>query len=224
MNNQHEGHRKRVRKRFLEHGLSGFSDCSVLEFVIYFSVGRKDTSKIAHGLLDRFHTLPEVLEAKREELMSVPGVGENTAVLLSLIPELCKRYLEQASLPRTGITSPEDAAGLMKARFMYEPHELTYALFLDNAGGIISCELISEGVVNATEVSVRSLIERTVDNNAASVILAHNHPHGYPEPSDSDISATFAIKSAFDIVGVKMLDHLIVAGDKCYSIFKKRLM
>ncbi|MBQ1834845.1 MAG: hypothetical protein II111_03925, partial [Oscillospiraceae bacterium] len=93
MSNTHGGHRARLKQRFLEHGLDNFNDLNALELLLFYAIPRQDTNEIAHRLLDRFGSFAAVLEATLEELQEIPGVGENTATLLKLIPQIDRRYL-----------------------------------------------------------------------------------------------------------------------------------
>ena len=223
-NNIHDGHRKRMRERFKEVGFDGFSDYNVVEMLLFYSQSRKDTNELAHKLLDEFHSLPELLEADYESLVGIEGVGENTAVLLKLIPAISRRYMEESSLPKQRIVEPSDAAGYLMAKYMYETKEIAYALFLSSSGRIISCKRISEGVVNGTELSVRQLVETAVKSKASGVIISHNHPHGVAAPSKEDEKATPVIKKALGLVDITLLDHIIVAGNTYCSFVNLGIM
>lgn len=222
--NIHDGHRKRMRERFKEVGFDGFSDYNVVEMLLFYSQSRKDTNELAHKLLDEFHSLPELLEADYESLAAVEGVGENTAVLLKLIPAISRRYMEESCLPRQVIEDSTDAAGYLIAKYMYEPREVAYALFLNSSNRIIACKRISEGVVNGTEFSVKLLVETAVRYKASGVIISHNHPHGVAAPSNEDEKATPVIKNALALVNITLLDHIIVAGDTYCSFANLGIM
>lgn len=100
---------------------------------------------------------------------------------------------------------------------MYFQDEVCYALLLDNANRVITCKQISKGVVNATEVGVRTLIELAMKYRASGVIIAHNHPNGMPEPSREDEDCTVTVQNMLNVVGVKLIDHIIVGGGVYYS-------
>lgn len=213
-----------MRERFTEVGLEGFNDHNALEMLLFYAVGRKDTNELAHALLNRFGSLSGVLEADFKELCGVDGVGENTAVLLRLIPEISRRYKEQLALPRKQIVNAQVAVDYFTAKFMYETNELSYALLLDNGDRIIACRRISNGTVNGTDLAIRTLVETAMKNKAVSVILAHNHPHGLPLPSREDEYCTELVRKALELVDIKLLDHIIVGENSCYSLKQKELM
>ena len=215
----HDGHRERMKSRFVEAGLDGFNDHNALEML-----PRKDTNELAHRLLKQFGSLASVFEAKHEELMRVDGIGENAATLIKLIPEVSRRYLLTKSLPTKVIRRSEDAGAYFVAKFMYEVNEICYALLLNSSNGIIACKEISRGVVNATEVGIRMLVEAAIKSNAAAVIIAHNHPGALPLPSKEDEYCTRLVKKALELVDIKLLDHIIVGGKEFQSLNKNGLM
>ena len=201
----HDGHRERMKSRFVEAGLDGFNDHNALEMLLFYAVPRKDTNELAHRLLKQFGSLASVFEAKHEELMRVDGIGENAATLIKLIPEVSRRYLLTKSLPTKVIRRSEDAGAYFVAKFMYEVNEICYALLLNSSNGIIACKEISRGVVNATEVG-------------------HNHPGALPLPSKEDEYCTRLVKKALELVDIKLLDHIIVGGKEFQSLNKNGLM
>lgn len=213
-----------MKKRFTQVGLEGFNDHNALEMLLFYAVGRKDTNELSHKLLMHFGSLPAVLEADYESLCAVEGIGENTAVLLKLIPEISRRYMEDISIPKKSLTCTEDAARYLSAKFMYETNELSYALLLDNSNGIIACKRISNGIVNATDLAIRMLVETAMRYKAVSVIIAHNHPHGAPLPSREDEFCTSAVKKALELVEIKLLDHIIVGENSYCSLSQRGLM
>ena len=156
--------------------------------------------------------------------MRVDGIGENAATLIKLIPEVSRRYLLTKSLPTKIIRRSEDAGTYFVAKFMYEVNEICYALLLNSSNGIIACKQISRGVVNATEVGIRMLVEAAIKNNAVSVIIAHNHPGALPLPSKEDEYCTQLVKKALELVNIKLLDHIIVGGREFQSLAKHGIM
>ena len=213
----HDGHRERMKKRFAEGRLSGFDDINALEMLLFYALPRQDTNALAHRLIDRFGSLARVLSADMAELESVDGIGENAAMLICLVTQINKRYLESRSIEKQRITSIADAGEYFIAKFAYETCEISYALLLNNSGGIIACREIGRGVVNAANIRVRRLVELAIEHKAASVIVAHNHPDGETQPSVEDELSTSSMRSALGLVGVKLIDHIIVSGDRFFS-------
>ena len=220
----HDGHRQRMKSRFLEVGLDGFNDHNALEMLLFYALPRKDTNELAHELLNHFGSLAAVLEADHKALSEIDGIGENAAVLLQLIPDISRRYMEEITAPRKSVESADQIGRYFMAKFMYLQDEVCYALLLDNANRVITCKPISKGVVNATEVGVRMLIELAMKYKATGVIIAHNHPGGMPDPSREDEDCTETVKNMLDVVGVKLLDHIIVGSGVYYSLKQSGVM
>lgn len=214
----HEGHRERMKNRFKNHGLENFDDHNVLELLLFYALPRKDVNPIAHRLMERFKTLDAVFDASIEELAQVPGVGENTAVYLKLVPQVSKRYRISGVSGDNIINSPALAGRLLVPYFMYEREEVVYMLSLDSKGSLLGCDKLCSGSVNATDVSLRRIAERALEKRAVSVIIAHNHPSGVALPSREDEATTYQIKTALDLIGIRLFDHIIVAGDDFVSM------
>lgn len=216
--NIHTGHRQRMKRRFLEYGLENFDDVNVLELLLFFTKPQGDTNPLAHALLDRFGSLNAVLEAGPEELMKVDGIKENAATLLRLIPAISRRYL----IGKTPQGEPMDtvaAAGrYLLPYFAYEKDEVVYTLLLDARRRLISCQEVGRGVVNAAEIRARQLVSLVLEKNASYVILAHNHLSGVLVPSREDDLTTRQLRSALNLVGVELCDHLIICGSEYVSM------
>lgn len=209
----HDGHRERLKKNYLDNGLSGFNDINALELLLFYAIPRKDTNPIAHALLDRFGSLSGVMEASVRELMEVDGVGESAAILISMLPGyMRKTYISKADNIKT-INDAKKAGAYLVPRFMYMKEEHILLLCLDSRKRIISCHEISSGVVNAAETSVRKIVELALRSRASSVILAHNHPDSFALPSREDDYLTRQVFESLRLVGIPLVDHIIVSGD-----------
>lgn len=213
----HDGHRERFKARYLEHGLDNFNDINVLELLLFYAIPRADTNAIAHELLDRFGSLSGVFEANVQELQEVAGIGENAALLLSLIPQVSRRYLIDKRKPQKRIDCAAAAGKYFLPIFMYERDEVLYMLCLDSQKCIICCRLISRGVVNTVEANVRKMTELALRYKASSVIISHNHPRGSVKPSREDDAVTTNLARALRAVGIELDDHIIVCGDSFSS-------
>lgn len=210
----HDGHRQRLKKRFLEEGLDNFTDIQVLELLLFFSVPRKDTNPIAHALLDHFGSLSQVLEASPEELKKVKDVGDTSALLLSLINDV-SRYYQVDRTQREKILPTVQACGeYMVPYFFGRQVETVFLLCLDAKCKVLCCKEVGEGSVNSAGISVRKIVETALGTNATTVVLAHNHPSGIALPSNEDVLTTRRIAAALNAVEIHLADHIVVAdGD-----------
>lgn len=220
--NTHEGHRDRLRQRFLEEGLENFQDHNVLELLLFYSIPRKDTNEEAHRLMDKFGSLSAVFNASYDELCEVKGISENSATLIKMMPELFKKYeVDIVKNDDVILDKSELIAKYVSSYFKGLTTEKMYLLCLDSACRVISFNLISEGIVNAAPLNVRKIMELSIKNDAAQLILVHNHPSGIVAPSRNDVDATMGIQSIMTKLGMKLSDHIIIGhGDDFFSFRK----
>ncbi len=226
----HKHHRAKLRQRFIDDGLDGFPDHNILEMLLFYALPRGDTNEIAHRLLNSYHgNISEVLGADVESLRKVPGVGENAAVLLSMLPQVFRIY-RQELMERKGIFGRSDVEQYIANRFTGENVERVLIACLDNRwnligdefqakhGGKVNCEFVSTGSVNFSLVDRRAVIETCLRYNATAAIIAHNHPRGSALPSRDDLNTTVDIKRSLEVIGVRLIDHLIVAREDYISL------
>jgi len=218
----HTGHRKRLRMRFLKEGLDSFEDHQVLELLLFQAVPRRDTNPLAHKLIQRFGSLSAVLEADPKDLASVEGVGENAAAFLSMIPHVTRRYFhDRVKHSRKPLNNSESAAEYLVPLMAGRSEEVFYVICLDSQLRVLYPALISEGTVKDALVHPRHVAEAAVRHKAASVILAHNHPAGSVKPSAHDHKLTRSLVQALGGIDIKVVDHVIIAGDQFYSFAKE---
>ena len=208
----HEGHRDRLKKRFLSQGLEGFDDHTVLELILMYALPRRDTNLLAHRLIETFGGLDHVFEAKPEELQQVPGIGEHAAVLLRLIPAAGKRYLMLKESVGTVLSNSEDIGRYMVPRFLNLHRECVMILCLDAKLKAIYCGVVSTGSLTAASFSVRDVVECCLRFDTKYAVLAHNHVGGLALPSQADVVSTRRVQDALAMVEIRLLDHIIVAG------------
>ncbi len=214
----HDGHRGRMKQRFIESGDTAFSDHQLLELLLFYSVPQGDVSPLAHRLMEHFGSLSGVLDASVEELQQVKGVGAHTAFLLSLLPSVLRRYKLSSSNADAVITSSADAGEYLLPYFFGMRNEVIYLLTLDARGQALHCDLLAEGSFNQVNLNMEQVLETAQLHRAASVILAHNHVGGLAVPSQEDIALTLALGSFLAEHGVQFLDHIIVAEDDFMSM------
>lgn len=181
--NIHDGHRKRLRSRYLNFGLETFEDHNVLELILSFAIPRADVNPVAHALIKRFGSFSSVLDARPEELMSVEGIGENTAALITLFRQVNRRYLISLNANNTVVRDMCEAGQILAPHFAGELDEVVYALSIAPNGKVLRCQLLFRGSVNSAQISVSKIIEAAIARGTAGIILAHNHPNGFAIPS-----------------------------------------
>lgn len=216
----HDGHRKRLRQRFMDEGLDHFSDIQVLELLLFYAIARQDTNPIAHRLLDHFGSLSQVLEAPVEELCKVEGVGENTAVYLRLVTQVGRWYQKDRAARVKMLPTLESCARYLQPYFFGQSVETVYLLCLDAKCKLLCCRKIAQGDVNSTDLSIRKIVETALSANASSVLLAHNHPGGMAIPSYEDIHTTQNVAAALQAVDVNFVDHLVICDDDYVSLMQ----
>ena len=219
----HDGHREKMRQRFLKSGLDSFADHEALELLLYYAIPRRDTNPIAHALMERYGSLSAVLTAPVEDLKKVEGVGESAAILLKLAPLLYRKAKLSDAEQETVLSSVERVGAYLLERFAGEKNEMVYQHCLDLKGKLLACKRLGEGGVASADLDIRRLVENALLTGASSVVLAHNHPSGVALPSRDDYAATDRAKTALAVVGVVLTDHIIVAdgdfvsmSDSCY--------
>lgn len=214
----HGGHRDRLKKRFLQQGLDGFTDIQALELLLFYSIPRQDTNPIAHRLLAHFGSLSQVLEAPPEELMQVGGIKEHSAVLLSLINQMGRFYLVDKVQRERVLPTIEDCARYLQPYFYGRTTETVFMLCLDAKCKTLCCKEVGEGSINSAGISVRKIVETALREGATTVVLAHNHPSGIAIPSGEDIQTTRRVAAALHSVEIHLADHIVVADDDYVSM------
>lgn len=210
----HDGHRQRLKERFLSEGIDNFTEVQALELALFYCIPRKDTNPIAHELIHRFGSLSQVLEAPAEELAKVNGITENAAAFLKLITELGRYYQTNRAERHVVLDTLEKCAEYLVPRFFGRRVEVVYLLCLDAKCKVLCCKEVGEGSVNSAAISARKIVEMALGCNASSVVLAHNHPSGLALPSGEDVATTKRISLALQAVEIQLVDHIVVAdGD-----------
>ncbi len=215
--NVHEGHRARVRKKFLLNGLDSFETHEALEFLLFYCVHMKNTSELAHRLLNSFGSLSAVLDAPVDALLDF-GLTETQATLLKLIPEMSRLYIDDKHNNNDKVVNYETLGKSIIRKFIGRENENVLLLLLDSKCKEVFCGIVAKGSPNSTNLPVRKIVDYALRYNAKSAIIAHNHPSGFALPSRGDIEATINIKNALGLIGVALLDHYIVADNDSISL------
>ena len=215
----HAGHRQRMKERFLANGLEGFSPHEAIELMLYYAIPRRDVNELSHRLLERFGSYNAVFDAAYEDLLSVPGVGENAAILFKLMAASWRQYALNDGESPFLYDSAEKIGNYAARLFIGASVEKLYVMLFDNKMMLLDTVKIAEGAVNSVSAPARVYVEKAFKKNAASIVLIHNHPSGLPNASDDDICYTHNLKSVLKGVGIDLIDHIIVSGKYYKPIF-----
>ena len=220
----HEGHRSRLKQRFAEHGEQVFDDHQLLELMLFYAVPQGDVNPLAHRLINHFGSFAAVLDAKPEELRKVKGVGDHTALFLSMFPQVLRRYMASKSGNEELICSTADAGEFLLPYFFGARNETAFLLCLDAKGKVLSCRFLAEGSLDRVGLNSRQVVETALEDRASSVILAHNHISGLATPSEADVALTLALRPLLRSLGIHLLDHLIIADGDFVSMAQSGLL
>lgn len=212
------GHRARLKQRFLTQGIEGFEPHNILELLLFYGIPYRDTNGIAHDLIDTFGSIENVFDADIEQLCKVDGVGENSATLIKLVPEISKYYLQLKYKDRKKFESTDEIAEFLKKHYLFEEHEVFSIMCLDSAGKLIEFKKLTDGGADHTGVNIVKAVELVIKKNAVCVIVAHNHPGGHLKPSVADLNTTNRLREAFDMINVRLLDHIILTPNGYFSM------
>jgi len=218
------GHRKRLRDRFLQGGLDGFLDYEIIELLLTLGTPRKDCKQIARESIKKFEGLRGVLDVSSEELQEIKGIGPMNIFGLKLFHAIYERCAKERIPKKTPLTSPKLVADYFRKKLGREKKEHFAILLLDSRNNLIKISDISVGTLNANLVHPREIFVEALRQNAASIILIHNHPSGDPEPSRDDIEVTKRIVEAGKTMGIDVLDHIIITKIKSSSFKEKGLL
>ncbi len=216
-NYPNEGHRKRLRERFLQSGLDGFLDYEIVELLLTLGTPRKDCKQIAKAAIKTFGGLRGALDASHDDLQKIKGIGPSNGFGIKLFQAISERYAKERISSKKSLTSSREVAEYLRERLGKEKKEHFISVMLDAQNKLIGVNDISIGTLNSSLVHSREVFEPAVRLLAAKVILAHNHPSGDTEPSDQDIEITQELVKAGKIMGIEVIDHLII-GDGYRSI------
>ena len=211
-------HRQRMKEQFMRGGVDAFNDHQLMELLLFFGIPQGDTNPVAHALIDRFGSVNGVLEASLPQLMEVKGIGEHSAVLLSLCGQLVRRCGQEARPIGVQLQTPEEFGQFFLPRFFGEQNELVMLVSLNHRHEVLNCSVITRGSVNATEINLRLILQQALFDNATSAVIAHNHPSGHALPSRADIDNTVVLADFLATAGITLLDHIIIADNDFVSM------
>ena len=215
---------ERPRERLLAHGAAALSDAELLALFLGGASPHPPALALARELLSRFGRVSRVLTAPAAELVAVSGARSARCAPLPAVMELARRALAEEMKARDSLASPAAVRGYLRLAMQHLGHECFYCVFLDAQNRVIDAHELFRGTLTQTSVYPREVVKHALAHNAASVILAHNHPSGVAEPSLQDQALTRTLAEALALVDVKVLDHFIVAPGACLSFAERGLL
>jgi DNA repair protein RadC len=215
--NKGEGHRKRLRDKFLDSGLTGFHDYEIVELLLTLAMPRKDCKDAAKAAMRQFKTLQGVLEASPKALCEVPGIGPKNLFGIKLITAVADRYLKKRLLHKDVLNNSKELFEYLYHSIRDKNRECFNVVFLDAKNRVAATETLFEGTLTASSVYPREVVLAALNHHAAALIFAHNHPSGDPKPSQEDVAITRQLVFACKVVGIAVHEHLIIGNNRYFS-------
>ena len=204
----HEGHRDRVKQRFMSVGFKNMTENEILEMLMFYAIPRKDTNDLAKNLLNQFGTLSDVLAAPIDELQK-NGLGIASAAYVKMLFSLCEKYHHIQNQKNILSVTQNKITGNLSAVFQNAgKHEKVAAALFDVYGREICVDTIYDGSFSDT-IMIKKLLEFALKHHAWGIVIAHNHINGVPMPSASDANMTCMIKNRVNALNIRLIDHII---------------
>jgi len=208
---------KRPRERLIREGAQALSDAELLAIFLRTGVMGKDAVQLGADMMHHFGSLQRLFSATLPEFIAVKGLGPAKFTQLQAVLELARRAILEEITAGSMLSSPRAVKEYLRTTFAGKPFESFHVLFLDVKNRLIDAKEMFRGTLTHTAVYPREVVKEALARNAASVMLAHNHPSGTPEPSESDLLLTRALMQALALVDIRILDHFVVAGHQVHS-------
>ena len=209
-NNLHSGHRSRMKQKYLRLGADAFSDHELLEMLLFNSIPRSDTNETAHKLIERFGSLEGVFNSEKELLLSVDGIGESSAMLISLVDDIYKRIAKKPVSKKKKYKTLSNVGELLSSLYLGARKEYFSALFFTSSMELIDVAIISDGSDTEAAVTPSRIAREAVLKNAAGVIIAHNHLSECTLLSSADRRITNMVEATLSAIGVPLIEHIVV--------------
>lgn len=217
-------HRKRLRDKYIKSGVSALQDYEVIELLLTLGTPRKDCKVMAKQAIKRFKGLRGVMEATSEELQEIDGIGPVNSIAISLVRDVGAQYLKEKVKELPDLTSSSAVYEYLHMSMSPLNTEVFKVLFLDSQNRLRESQDLFKGTINASAVFSREVVAAAIKHNATALIFVHNHPSGNPAPSQADRNITRELVMAAATVDIKVLDHIIIGGDRYFSFASEGLM
>ena len=220
--NIHKNHRSRLKKQYRDNGGNVLTEIQILELLLFYAIPQKDTNPIAHRLIDKFGSVKNVLSADIETLMTVNGIKENSATLISLVNSLFRYIMTPAT--GTKLDSVTEATKYCNELFKGVDVEQFYVICLTKSSIVKSVRLIQSGTSDEVAIQMRSITEFAIESKCNRIIITHNHPYGRAVMSDEDCSFTFSLVCSCLLNSIDVLDHIIISPESGYSMAQEHVL
>jgi DNA repair protein RadC len=215
---------ERPREKLLHFGAETLSDAELLGIVLHTGVKGKNAVELAREALASYGSVRSLMSASKSQLTSTLGFGNAKYATLTACFELTRRSLAENLLKPYCFNQADAASNYLLAQMRDKPYEVFSMLLLDSQHQLIAFRKMYKGTINTAAVYPRELVKQVLEDNAAAVILAHNHPSGVAEPSQADIQITERIKRAMELIDVKVLDHFVIGDGTAVSFAQRGLL
>lgn len=214
----------RPDEKFLKYGPDALTDAELLAVIIRTGNRDENSIELSKRILlcpDNSSSILNIINLPLNELMKIPGIGKVKAIQIKCIAELSRRISRSYFGQGTKFNSPKIIADFYMEDMRFLKYEAVKVLMLDTKNNFICDRTVSKGTINASIISAREIFVEALSHNAVYIVLLHNHPSGDPRPSREDLAVTEKIKESGEIIGIKLLDHIII-GDKKYVSLKEQ--
>ncbi len=215
---------ERPREKLLQQGPQSLSDAELLAIFLRVGLPGKTAIDLARELIAHFGSLKKLLCSTQQEFCAFPGMGPAKFTQVQASLEISKRYFKDEMREGDAITNPESCKKFVRLALADKPQEVFACLYLDNQHRILRFEELFQGTIDAASVYPREVLRKVIEHQAAAVIFCHNHPSGSTQASQADIQLTKRLISTLELIDVRVLDHLIVAGASVVSFAEQGLL
>ncbi|NNL56358.1 MAG: DNA repair protein RadC [Pseudomonadales bacterium] len=209
---------ERPREKLIARGPNSLSDAELLAIFLRTGSARQSALEIARHTLAQFGSLNALLNAPREQFTALHGLGDAKFAMLQAIQEISRRSMLESLQRSSALTSPDKTRSYLKQVLGHQQREIFWALFLDSQHQVIASEALAQGTIDSASIYPREVLKASLAHNAAALIFAHNHPSGSITPSEADKAITRRLQQALATVDIRVLDHIIVGGNRAVSM------
>ncbi|MDF0733340.1 DNA repair protein RadC [Pseudomonas entomophila] len=212
---------ERPREKLLQRGAASLSDSELLAVFLGSGVRGCNVVELSRGLLAKFGSLRQLLEADREVFLGELGLGPVKYSQLQALLEIGRRNLATSIERDSAMENPSAVRRYLKSMLRHEPSEVFGCLFLDTKHRPLAFEILFRGTIDRASIYPREVVRRSLLHNAAALIICHNHPSGHCEPSDDDLQLTMMLKRSLALIDVRVIDHVIVGEGEPLSMVEQ---